>query len=232
MFRTMLKAIKTSLLLGLFLVGMSPAWSQDISEKALEDWFNSDDDGLPFEVNEGNLEFLDQPPLKPVHHHHNILIISPRSLYDGWVRVKQCHENLDRVERAQVVFHKERSRDLVVRFAENVERAWVEGSSVQLINVGQGARLCIELETQALRSNGDGTYTLRNGPFLRRFLDGYYPMHVSMDVIFVSKVLKFLTINPPLQKGFRVWHTSDSVHYDAWFKGRLTTEVQFVIGTP
>lgn len=231
-FREMFKAVKTSFLLVLSLACAAPAWSEDLSEQALEDWFNSDDDGLPFAVNEGELEFLGQPPPKPVHHHHNILVISPRSLYDGWVRVKQCHENLDRVERAQVMFHKQRSRDLVVRFAENIERAWVEDSSVQLINVGQGARLCIELETQALRSNGDGTYTLRNGPFLRRFLDGYYPMHVSMDIIFVSKILRFLNVSPKMQEGFRVWHASDSVHYDTWFKGKLTTEIQFVIGTP
>jgi len=228
----MLRAIKTSFLLGLLLACAAPVWSEDLSEQALEDWFNSDDDGLPFAVNDGELEFLSQPPSKPVHHHHNILVISPRSLYDGWVRVKQCHENLDRVERAQVLFHKQRSRNLVVRFAENIERAWVEDSSVQLTNVGQGARLCIEVETQALRSNGDGTYTLRNGPFLRRFLDGYYPMHVSMDIIFVSKVLRFLSISPQMQKGFRVWSTSDSVHYDTWFKGRLITEIQFVIGAP
>lgn len=206
--------------------------AREPTDEELEKWFNSDAPDLEqqaLDVNEGQLEFLPQLPAKAVHHHHNTIIITPRSLYDGWVQLKQCHENLDQIGLAQVVFRKGRVRKLKVRFAENIGRAWVEGPSIQLKDVGKGARLCLELETRSLVNLGDGTLMIRSGPFMRRFLDGYYPMHVSLDVIYASKVIQFLSVTPEMQKGFRVWHNDNSLHIDSWFRGRLSTEIHFML---
>ncbi|MFZ5558712.1 MAG: hypothetical protein ACOZDY_18685 [Pseudomonadota bacterium] len=179
------------------------------------------------EVNEGRLVFLDQPPLKPVHHHHNAIQISERSLEDGWTVLTQCHENLDRVPATQIVFNPERIRNLEVVKAGNVGRAWVEGPSVQLRDVGAEAEVCLRAEALALRNHGDGTYTLSNGPFMRRFLDGYYPMRVSASVRLLTPHIRFVAIEPAPQRGFRVWELADGINYDAWFEGRLFTVIRF-----
>ncbi|HSO06778.1 MAG TPA: hypothetical protein VLW45_06040 [Pelomicrobium sp.] len=179
------------------------------------------------EVNEGSLVFLDHLPLKPVHHHHNAIQISEGSLDDGWTLLTQCHENLDRVPATQIVFNPERIRNLQVVQTRNIGRAWVEGPSVQLKDVGANAEVCLRADARALRNHGDGTYTLMNGPFMRRFLDGYYPMRVSMSVKLLTQRIRFVGIDPVPQTGFRVWELADGVNYDAWFEGRLFTVIRF-----
>lgn len=209
-----------------------PIQAAEYTREQLDEWFFDDADMQASQVNEGELVFLAAPPDKQIHHHSNRLIIDDQSLRDGWVKVEQCHENLDAVSRVEVVFSKDRIRALALKNFSNIGKAWVEKSSVQLQNVGQDARLCITAESRALKVNKDGSFTLTNGPFMRRFLDGYYPMRVSMDVDLQTTGLHFAGINPHTQQGFRVWTRDRSVHFDAWFEGRLKTEIRFVTATP
>ncbi|KPK39016.1 MAG: hypothetical protein AMJ69_06860 [Gammaproteobacteria bacterium SG8_47] len=200
----------------------------------MERWFASDDPAPPelstAHVNEGDLVFLTRAPQKAVHHHRSALTIMRASLTDGWVRMQQCHTNLDRVARAQIVFRQDRIRDLHIDTWDNIENAWVEGASVQLTNIQTDARLCLSAWTRALFNNEDGTYTLYNGPFMRKFLDGYYPMRVSMDVDFADTDLQLLYVSPQEQEGFQVSTVGSKVSFDAWFEGRLKTEFHFSKG--
>jgi len=197
------------------------------SREEVERWFEAPPEKSAADVNEGELVFLRAAPAKPVHHHHNFLVITDATLSDGWARLIQCHQNLDQVPAAQILFSRDRTRDLEISYQQGIERAWVEGNSVQLKNVGPGAWLCIQALSRAVRDNLDGTWTLRNGPFMRKFLDGYYPMHVSMDVMIESKRVHFAGILPRIQQGFQVWESAGEVGFDAWFEGRLTTELRF-----
>ena len=192
-----------------------------------EAWLNDDAEFRALAVNEGELVFLESAPQRAVHHHQNHIVLHPSSLDDGWVTLLQCHDNLDAVSKAQVVYHEHRSRSLVITAYSGIDRAWVEGPTVQLENIAPGARLCIRVETRSLEANEDGSYTLRNGPFMRRFLDGYYPMRVSIDVEVPEDYLRFASVQPPRQDGFRVWESADGVHVDALFEGRLRTELRF-----
>ncbi len=178
-------------------------------------------------VNEGKLQFLVRPPAKPVHHHHNRIVVVPSSLKDGWVTLEQCHEHLDPVPRVEIVFRPDRIQGLRVSAQNQVGRAWVEGASIQLEDVQPGARLCLRAQSRALHGSGDGTYSLRNGPFMRRFLDGYYPMRVSMEVSLPEDCLAFVDIEPRPQPRFKVWQSPESVSFDAWFEGRLYTKIRF-----
>jgi len=191
----------------------------------LEDWFNSDDD-KEFDdilsINEGELNFLSKPPDQPVHHHQNKLIISNASLDDGWISLQQCHYNMDNFPRVEVVYSAERIRNLEIVSKQNIELAWVENSTIQLVNVDKGATLCLKAESRALSQNIDGSYTLKNGPFMRKFLDGYFPMHVSIDIT-LPEQLEFASISPVQQNGFAVSNKLNAIHLDAWFEGRLKT---------
>lgn len=178
-------------------------------------------------VNEGTLHFLETPPDKPVHHHQNWFRIDEASLATGWVRLLQCHDNLDAVPRAQITFREGFVRDLkVVNFTE-IENAWIEGASVQLVNVRRGARLCLAAETRALRDTGNGYYNLYSGPYMRKFLDGYYPMRLTLDIEYPASLLNLLDVSPSAQAGFHVENLPGHLHMDAIFEGMLQTLAQF-----
>jgi len=189
------------------------------------DWFDDEFADPTAHVNEGELVFLAQPPDEAVHHLRNVVTLNRGSRESGWVRLEQCHHNIDRVPRAQILFHEDRIRNLRIEHAENIGRAWVEGASVQLTDVGEGSSLCLDADSQALIVVGDGRFQVTNGPFMRRFLDGYYPMRVSEHLLLADSGLRFAAIAPARQPGFEVEVGADSIRFDAWFEGRLLTEI-------
>jgi hypothetical protein len=203
-----------------------PAWSTNDEANFDTEW--PDDDWSVEDVNEGKLEFLTQPPVESVHHHDNVITLDRSSLDDGWLQLDQCHRNIDKVARAQIVFRPGRIRGLRITASENIGRAWVEDASVQLTDIRQDSRLCLAAETRALSTNSDGSYRLDNGPFMRRFLDGYYPMRVSQKIVLADSGLVFSGIRPAVQPGFEVEVTKESIRFDAWFEGRLLTEIDLV----
>lgn len=205
--------------------------SREMSEADLEKWFLSNE-LLPESektetVNEGKLEFLDQPPSKPVHHHHNTIVITEQSLKDGWVKLQQCHENMDPVPRSEIVFNRERVRNLRIEHARHIGKAWIEAHSVQLEDIDRGAEICLSASTRALQVHPEGGYLLSNGPFMRRFLDGYYPMHLTMEVHYAGSGLEIVSVSPDAQQGFVIQSKAERIDVDAWFEGRLKTQIHF-----
>ncbi|MFV1982787.1 MAG: hypothetical protein ACC657_04540 [Thiohalomonadales bacterium] len=203
--------------------------ANEVTPEELEKWFNSDTLDPPnyTYVNEGELVFLKIKPQKSIHHHSSLMIIEEESLNDGWVKMRQCHKNMDVFSKVQIVFKSDRVKDIKVSSIKNIEKAWVEGSSVQMENVQKDASICLVGYTKALTMNDDGTYTLHNGPFMRRFLDGYYPMHVSLDVQYQGTGLKMDEISPVIQDGFSLDSKSEHLDVDAWFEGKLRTKIKF-----
>lgn len=209
----------------LFLVALAAA--RPVFADDDEAWFLDDFEERIAEVSDGELEFLSSPPKEPVHHHHNTLFLDEATLEDGWARLRQCHDHLDAVPRAEVTFRKGRLRNLVITESRRIGRAWVDGASVQLLDVEPGARLCLSAESRVLSRNADGSYSVRNGPYMRRFLDGYYPMRVSVEVYYPCDRLRMAGHSPPAQRGFSVRRSRCGVQFDAFFQGRLKTELRF-----
>lgn len=178
-------------------------------------------------VNEGQLHFLDAPPARPVHHHQNRIRIDAASLDSGWVGLSQCHVHLDAVPRTQITFREGFVRDLRIDVAHGIDKAWVEGASVQLQEVARGARLCLSAQTRALRSAGPGAFHLLNGPYMRKFLDGYYPMRVTLDIEYPPQMLRPTRVDPPPQPGLTVAEQPGHLRLDAVFEGELRTRIEF-----
>jgi hypothetical protein len=191
-----------------------------------DNWWRDQPQERALAVNEGELVFLQQPPSKPVHHHANRVSITQASLQDGWTHLEQCHDNLDAVAELQIVFNPERVRKLVIRKVRNVGQAYIDGASVQLRDVGHGAQLCLSAETQSLQILGDGLYELRSGPFMRRFLDGYYPIHVTFEIDYPDDI-DLLDTTPSAQPGVALTAKPSHITLDTWFEGRLTTRFLF-----
>ncbi|MBK5940825.1 alpha/beta hydrolase [Halochromatium roseum] len=193
-----------------------------------EDWSDEFDLSSRVElVNEGELEFISSAAADGAHYHRNRIAITEASLDLGWVELIQCHENIDPVHAAQILFKVDGIRDLAIERSRNIGRAWVEGYSVQLEDVGADAELCIRAQSRALQSLGDGLFRLRNGPYMRRFLDGYYPMRVALSIDYPGQRLRLVGQSPEPQAGFSVDRTPNSLQVDATFEGRLITCFDF-----
>ena len=76
-----------------------------------------------------------------------------------------------------------------------------------------------------LKKQEDGTYVVKNGPFMRKFFDGYFPMRVSIDMQLPPE-LHYLGIEPRGQDGFNVVLNGNKLELDAWFEGRLITKIR------
>jgi hypothetical protein len=227
----MLRKLLVVTLIAGFISLVGSLMANEVTPEELEKWFNSDTMEPPnySYVNEGELVFLKIKPQKAIHHHSSSMIIEENSLNDGWVKMRQCHKNMDIFAEVQIVFKPGRVKNVKVSSAVNIERAWVEGATVQLVNVKKDASICLEGYSKALTINDDGSYTLHNGPFMRRFLDGYYPMHVSLDVKYQGTGLKMDDISPVIQDGFTLQSNKEQLDVDAWFEGKLRTKIRFSI---
>ena len=190
-----------------------------------EDWFDDDAETRARAVNEGDLVFVGATPAGRVLRTRNRLLISPQSLDDGWVGLEQCQENLDPVPALEVVYRYDAMRDLRIDSFQGMEHTWVEDGSVQMVDVGEGAAICMSAEVRILRALGDGRYELRSGPFHRRFLDGYYPLHLDYRVTWPAERLVLESVEPSAQPELAIAESAGALHLDALFEGRLTVRL-------
>ncbi|UCH53134.1 MAG: hypothetical protein JSW09_11225 [Pseudomonadota bacterium] len=181
----------------------------------------------PDKINEGELQFLVEPPDRPAHTQINHIAIGTESLKTGWIKMKQCHHHLGPTRALQVVFHRERVRNLQIIETQGVGRAWVEGPTVQLTDLTKDAVLCILSENRSLRRNElSGEYEWQGGPYMRRYFDGFFPMHVKIVLDYPANSLSLRSIDPaPIR--LRAVTAPGHVRLDAIFEGRLDVLVRF-----
>lgn len=212
-----------------FLMSLGLLMTSSSAAQASESWPFPDDDleARIAEVSEGELILLEKVPDRPVHHHLNRIEIDTESLEQGWVGLQQCHTHLDPVDATQIVYHPARIRNIQIISVEQIEQVRIDGPSVQLTGIGRGARLCLQAESRALTRLGSDRFRLRNGPYMRRFLDGYYPMHVTLEITYPADALKLQDLRPIPGRAGNVQRTDGQVIWDSWFKGKLYTEFDF-----
>jgi len=127
----------------------------------------------------------------------------------------------------EVVYNYKNMRKLRIIKNQNIEQAFVKEQSVQLENVQKNAQLCVSAEVRIFYKNKDGSFKLVNGPFHRKFLDGYFPFHLTLKVNYPSTQLKFISSKPKPQFGFKIKHTDNTLLIDSYFTGKLYTEITF-----
>lgn len=189
--------------------------------------FGSEDDwqSRAAEVNEGELRILQPRTDLHEHHHHIELKLTQESLQTGWVDMMQCHTNLDAVSALQIVFREGKVRHLRIDSYSKIAKVWVEKNTVQLEDISPDSRICLSLKTRALNIDGE-KMVLKNGPFMRRFLDGYYPMRVSMQIEYPTQKIRYIGAKPE-NIVFRADNGSSWLEMDIRFEGRLNTVISF-----
>lgn len=220
-------AMKYTLII-ISLIFLAPvSQGQTPSPQELEDWFNSEDFLPPqIKVNDGNLVFLKKEPAKLPLHAQIEFLLDKKSISDGWVRARQCYKNLDAMSESQILYGYKSMRNLKIISTRNIEKAFVQGQSVQLINAQRPASVCTEAEVQNFYPRQDNRFVLTNGPYHRRFLDGYFPFRLSMKIKY-SDGLQFVTSRPARQPGFELTLNDNEIILETLFEGRLKTEFEF-----
>lgn len=193
----------------------------------IERWFYEDEDDHPVQVEEGELVFLTEAQNKPLLHSINEITISEDSVDDGWVKLVQCYENLDPVANTTIVYNYRFMRNLKIVSSANIDAARVNDQQVELLGVMRNAGICVSADIRVLYRNEDGSYSLINGPYHRKFLDGYFPYHVTLIIHYPGDKLEHIASRPVEQKGFRVEKQSDKLRIDTVFSGMLNTEIIF-----
>jgi len=217
---------KITLLL-LLILSINLYANERMTPEEQEKWFNEDDSFSTEQVNEGELKFLLKAPEKPVLHSINIITISQKSINDGWVNLEQCYKNLDPVAETEIVYRYKKMRNLRVTSKHNIESVRVEGQSVQLKNITNNAGLCVKADVRIFYKNPNGSFSLVNGPFHHKFLDGYYPYHVTLKINYPSSLLKLINTKPEIQAGFTLNKSENVILIDTYFEGILNTEITF-----
>lgn len=219
--------IKHSLLLTAFMFA-----SMAVAATPEDDDFVFPDDDLEQRiaaVNEGSLHFIESAVKDNVLRSENIITITPGSLSDGWVNLQQCYQNLDPIGKVEVVYHYKSMKNLRIVSFSNISSAKIVNQSVQLEDVEPGARLCVSAQIRNFYKQSDNTYSLINGPYHRKFFDGYYPLSVHLEIIYPKDLLSVISVIPDAQPGFTIAMEDHRISISALFEGKLTTEINFVV---
>jgi len=199
-------------------------------DATMEEWFEQDSSAQVPQAGENEIVFLPSPPDAKTPHSNNRITISETSVSNGWVQLEQCYQGLDAVPELDVVYRYKNMRGLRVISAEHIGKVLVTGQRLQLFDIQRDASLCIQAQAKILYHEHDKHLVLRNGPFHRQFLDGYFPLHVTLNVNFPNRLLQYAGSSPAAQAGFSVKLNADegSLQVDSWFAGTLYTEIRFV----
>lgn len=203
--------------------------SQDPDDSWLDDFT---EEQSVHQVGKGELVFLAEPPASKTLHSINNITVTGNSLETGWVQVNQCYRGLDAVPQTEIIYRYREMRKLHIRNSTHIGQAVARGQTVELTGVMEDASLCVQADAKILQQMNDGRYSLRNGPFHRRFLDGYFPLHVGFTVHYPPALLVFTGSVPETQPGFTRVSSPGKVAIDTWFAGTLMIEVQFLRKEP
>lgn len=189
-------------------------------------WLEDDWEARAMAVSGGELRFLPAVTDEPVLNTRNRLKVTGESLESGWVELHQCQSNLDAVSRVELVYRYRDIRNLEVVRSRNIGLLETGADSVDMTDVGRDAEVCISAEVRVLERTPRG-WRIESGPFHRRFLDGYYPLHLQYVLEYPPESLQIVSVSPAEQVGLDIRLSPGILDIDTWFEGRLTLAIQF-----
>ncbi len=164
----------------------------------------------------------------PAFVHRKVLSIDVASLDDGWVDNHQCHRNFPLFPSLQIAFRDGAVRNMRITEQSDVERAWVEGSTIQMKRTRPQTTLCFLSENHTIEYDlWNDEYRMTVGPYYLRLFDGYFPLSVDLTVQYPPEAMQFLGLAPASVEGADVVHEHGRVRFNALFEGKLELVFRF-----
>jgi len=208
--------------------------SQDLSDltDAERAWFDDDSELNAITVNGGELNWVTKDKTIGQYGLENNLTLSVSALTDGWVQFTQCHNNLDPIQKIEVQYNAQNTRGLTLKEAQNIDAVQIDNNTqaAVLLGVKKQGRVCISGESKSLEKTDSG-YLVKRGPYMRKFLDGYYPMALKETLNWSQTNLKLNANGIQSQTG-QVYEYSDkaqTLSAEYWFEGRLSPRYEFSV---
>ena len=167
---------------------------------------------------------LDMPPFV----HEKALRITAENLESPWIKNRQCHNHFPVFPSLQITFQADSVRAMRITHRENVEAAWIEGPSVQMLETRPESRLCFESENRVFHHDAKtDSYRLRVGPYFLRLFDGYFPLQVKLEISYPGDRLELIGMTPDPVEGAELKLSSGEIFFQNVFEGRLELEFIF-----
>lgn len=194
-----------------------------------------DDSGLNTAlVNEGQLTFVDPELTAGKYALFNQIRFLGDSMQSRQIAFTQCHKHLDAIRAIDIVYNAQTISDLQVTSSKNIENYQVENDKVELYQVGKDAEICISGKSKTLSYNPESQlWELQRGPYMRKFLDGYYPMHLQESIQLSNSEFDFQQIhlagNTQLKPLTQIEQNGEgkTITLNYYFEGRLQPTYQF-----
>lgn len=180
----------------LFVVATLLAASAFAEEPVIKDdayWFDRDWEEQARNINEGELRFLASDGSETFHRTENIITIDSDSRTSGWIGIRQCHYQLDAVADTEIVYQYPEMGPIRVISARGIGRITPAERSVALRDVQKDAELCLAYAVRHLQATDTG-WVLGLGPYYRGYLDGFYPMHVKIEVRYPAQLMSIAQV--------------------------------------
>lgn len=178
------------------------------------------------------LRILTTAPKHAPFYHGKTLTLTQDSFETGWVANHQCHRNFSKIPRLEISFREGNVRNLQIVHAANVGAHEVVGSGVTLEDVRPETEICLAGEARVLDRDESGRFRLRTGPFFYKFLDGYFPVEVELNIRYPADVLSFSGSNPPPAPGVTLSDGAGATRFQSVFEGRLWVELFYERKSP
>lgn len=207
--------------------------SQDLSDLTPEEraWLEDDSALDAMTVNDGQINWVSADQTTGKYYLENKITVIPDSLKTGWVRFIQCHNQLDPFYKVEVQYHSENTRNLQVQSHDLIDKVNIDNvnQAAVLIEVKKGAKVCISGESKTMKANDKG-YVIQRGPYMRKFLDGYYPMYLKESLDWSQTPIELEQTNIQTQPGrsFQYSQANKTLTAEYWFEGRLMPTYEYI----
>lgn len=207
--------------------------SQDLSDLTPEEraWLEDDSALDAMTVNDGQINWVSAEQTKGKYYLENKITVIPESLKTGWVKFIQCHNQLDPFYKVEVQYHSENTRNLQVQSHDLIDEVNIDNinQTAVLIEAKKGAKVCISGESKTMKATEKG-YVIQRGPYMRKFLDGYYPMYLKESLDWSATPIELEQTHIQTQPGrsFKYSQANKTLTAEYWFEGRLMPTYEFI----
>ncbi len=179
----------------------------------------------------------------------NAITLTDETLKTGFVQFSQCHTHLDAIRAIDIVYNPQTTQELEVLSSKKIQTVTAHAAKIELKNVDKGAEVCVAGKVKTFHFNEQNQqWNLQRGPYMRKFLDGYYPMHVQETIqwpdiaikwhateIFDESQNQFVEVfsDSLLQKNSaktphpQMQKSHNAMNIDYWFEGKLKINYLF-----